>query len=111
MISEIAKKQQERFWAARQSKQKMTWEQKRNASKERFRQFSLPEGAKEYEDTLDGIPVQYVCLQGTEQDKILFYIHGGGFSNGSLSGRFWGSPEAGLAAGEAADFILSLLNI
>ncbi len=167
MISEVAKEQQERFWAARRSGRQLPLAEKRKMNRERFKQFALPKGAIVNSPlTGRGLPFHTVnaekdCVLGGDVEEVLdaVYIRGADFGspyiyplNGDMGGlppvhvtvaqeevlyddsimlserlkacgvpcvlRKWpqmhhafvigGSPEAVWAAGEAADFILSL---
>ncbi|WP_116998990.1 alpha/beta hydrolase [Desertimonas flava] len=60
----------------------------------------LPDGARVRDDTLGGVPVRYIEFDGTAQGPVLFYLHGGGYTIGSLrSHQGFVGTFAGLAGG------------
>jgi len=45
----------------------------------------LPDGIEVERVTIDGIPAEWILPAGAVKDKVIFYIHGGGYVSGSCS--------------------------
>jgi len=62
----------------------VTVEQMRNGMEAMTGGAPLPEGATFEEVDVDGVPAEWVTTEGAAADKVVLYLHGGGYAIGSI---------------------------
>lgn len=84
MMSPEAQATVARFRAAREKKNPAeTLAERRSRLKALLEVVPFPEGTTTQWMEIRGVPVQKICCPNTTEDKIIYFIHGGGFTVGS----------------------------
>ncbi len=61
-----------------------TVEQLRLQTEENARSIPLPAGTEYRQVTANGVPAEWISMPGAAQDKVFYFIHGGGYYRGSV---------------------------